>query len=57
MQPSRAVSGGHQKLIWEQEAAGSNPAIPTAIFRMYCQLCRHAETAGGGRLTSVSVAV
>jgi hypothetical protein len=24
------------ELIWEQEAAGSNPAIPTAIFRMYC---------------------
>ena len=25
------------RLLWEQEAAGSNPAIPTAIFRMYCQ--------------------
>ena len=27
------------ELLWEQEAAGSNPAIPTAIFRMYGQSC------------------
>ena len=32
-----ATSGGSRELIWEQDAAGSNPAIPTAIFRMYCQ--------------------
>jgi hypothetical protein len=33
MQPSRAVSGGQQNLIWEQEVAGSNPAIPTTSER------------------------
>jgi hypothetical protein len=35
----RATSGGWVELIWEQEAAGSNPAIPTAIFRMFCPSC------------------
>jgi len=29
---SRAISGDAAGLIWEQEAAGSNPAIPTASF-------------------------
>jgi hypothetical protein len=29
----QATSGGWVDLIWEQEAAGSNPAIPTDISR------------------------
>jgi hypothetical protein len=29
---SQATSGGRLELIWEQEAAGSNPAIPITFF-------------------------
>ena len=31
------MPGGRAELIWEQEAAGSNLAIPTASYRMQCQ--------------------
>jgi hypothetical protein len=34
-----ATSSVRLELIWEQEVAGSNPAIPTANFRMCCQSC------------------
>jgi hypothetical protein len=29
-------------LIWEQEAAGSNPAIPTRFFECVVSICKQA---------------
>ena len=39
-----ATSGDRMKLIWEQEAAGSNPAIPTRFFECVVSLCKQAAT-------------
>jgi hypothetical protein len=51
----RATSGDWAGLIWEQEAAGSNPAIPT-IFRICDLLVGAILVASVCRLTSVGVA-
>jgi hypothetical protein len=50
-----ATSGGWVELIWEQEAAGSNPAIPTTTFRI-CYQSLGARPVGGCRLMAVGVA-
>jgi hypothetical protein len=50
-----ATSGDGAELIWEQEAAGSNPAIPT-IFRICCLWAGAIVVASRCRLTSAGVA-
>jgi hypothetical protein len=40
----RATSGVRVELIWEQEAAGSNPAIPTRFFECVVSLWKQAAT-------------
>jgi hypothetical protein len=44
-----ATSRGSMELIWEQEAAGSNPAIPTAcgsnVLPVLCEPFRQAALA------------
>ena len=51
----RATSGDWAELLWEQEVAGSNPAIPT-IFRICCLLVGVNLVASYCRSTSVGVA-
>ena len=51
----RATSGDWVELIWEQEAAGSNPAIPT-IFRICCPLVGAILVASYCRPMSAGVA-
>ena len=50
-----ATSGDWAELIWEQEAAGSNPAIPT-IFRICYLLVGANLVASYCRLMSAGVA-
>jgi hypothetical protein len=50
-----ATSGDWAELIWEQEVADSNPAIPT-VFRIRCPLAGAILAAGYCRSTSVGVA-
>ena len=40
----RATSSVRTALIWEQEAAGSNPAIPTRFFECVVSLCKQGAT-------------
>jgi len=40
----RATCGDWRELTWEQEAAGSNPAIPTQFFECVVSPCEQEAT-------------
>ena len=41
----KAIFGGkrHHKCVWEQDAAGSNPVIPTSFFYTYGSIAQLGE--------------
>jgi hypothetical protein len=43
-------------LIWEQEAAGSSPTIPTPFFECVVSLWKQARLVDGCRLMQAAVA-
>jgi hypothetical protein len=51
-----ATSSVRIELIWEQEAAGSNPAISTRFFECVVSMCKQGRLVGSCRATRAGVA-